>query len=172
MENSFVIRVLDEDDASAYKALRLRALKETPQAFISTFEVETKKPLSGFVYELSYAQQSPIWGYYGIFIDQKLVGFCQISKVYAVKKTHIANLYNLYVDPHHRGQGLAKKLVTKVLEKAKSQNIERVFINYLSKNKSARGFYDHLGFKQCGVRPKAAKDGDEYDDEVEMVLEV
>ena len=167
-----IIRILTSSDASTYRELRLQALSQNPEAFISTLEVERKKPLSSFIYELGIAKQAPFWGYYGIFLDQKLIGFCQIDKSPVAKKSHVAYLYNLYISPEYRGKGLAKKLVTELLEKIKSQQIELVFITYLSKNRPARDFYNHLGFKECGIKPKAIKDSDEYDDEIEMVLEL
>jgi len=172
MTPDLTTRLLTTDDAAIYRDLRLQALSESPEAFISTLEIEQKKPLSSFIYEISVSKQSPLWGYYGIFLDQKLIGFCQISRSPAAKKLHVAYLYNLYIVPEHRGQGWAKKLVVELLEKIKAQQIERVFITYLAKNESARMFYDHLGFKKCGVKPQAIKDGDKYDDEIEMVFEV
>ena len=167
-----LIKILTADDAPTYKKLRLQALKNNPMAFVSTFEVEQKKPLSSFIYEISASMEPPIWGYYGIFSNQELIGFCQISKSFAAKQAHIAYLYNLYINPVYRGNGLANKLLTEMLKKIKSQHIERVFITYLARNRCVRGFYDHLGFKQCGIKPKAIKQGDEYDDEVGMVLEL
>jgi ribosomal protein S18 acetylase RimI-like enzyme len=172
MTPDLTIRLLATDDVAIYRELRLQALNENPEAYISTFEVENKKPLSSFIYEISVSKQMPLWGYYGLFLDQDLIGFCQISRSPAPKKLHVAYLYNLYLVPKHRGKGWAKKLVTELLEKIESQDVERVFITYLAKNESARKFYNHLGFKECGVKPKAIKDGDEYDDEVEMVFKI
>ena len=40
------IRLLVPDDAAVYRALRLRALREHPEAFTSSFEEETVRPLS------------------------------------------------------------------------------------------------------------------------------
>ncbi|MBU0576200.1 GNAT family N-acetyltransferase [Patescibacteria group bacterium] len=172
MTISVLIRRLDKSDDLIYRQIRLQALQTNPEAFLSTFDYEQLKDQGSFAYELSLSQQPPVWGYYGLFINDKLIGFCQISKSYLIKQQHIAFLYNLYLTPDYRGQGYAKKLVRFVLEKVKTLHIERVFISYLAKNTRARGFYDYLGFKQCGLKPQAAKDGSQYDDEIEMVLEL
>lgn len=172
MTNNIEFRRLSLDDALLYKEMRLKALQTNPEAFLSTFDAEITKGENAFAYELKVAHQPSIWGYYGVFVDQKLVGFCQISKSYLAKQRHIAFLYNLYVNPDFRGQGLAKKIVNFVLEKMKSEQIERVYISYLAKNKCVDGFYDHLGFTRCGLKPQAAKSGDEYDDEIMMTLEL
>ncbi|MFH1958876.1 MAG: GNAT family N-acetyltransferase [Patescibacteria group bacterium] len=172
MTTQVLIKRLDENDALAYKKIRLLALQTNPEAFLSTLDAEYHKSQASFIYELSVAYQNPVWGYYGLFINNKIIGFCQVSKSYLAKQKHIAFLYNLYLNPDYRSKGYAKKLVNFILEKIKTQNIERIFISYLAKNKSVRGFYDHLDFKQCGVKEKAAKNNNEYDDEVEMVLEI
>jgi ribosomal protein S18 acetylase RimI-like enzyme len=172
MTTQATIRQITHDDAPAYRQLRLQALQKNPQAFLATFKTEELRPDDHFVYELSAAIQPPIWGYYGLFVENKLIGFCQIGKSYLDKKQHLAYLYNLYVDPDYRGQGHAKKLTNYVLNKLKELKIERVFITYLAKNKCVRGFYDHLGFEECGIKPEAVKDGDEYDDEIEMTLKL
>ena len=167
-----LIRLLTENDAAIYRELRLQALTQTPQAFISDFETERQKDINSFRYKLNISHQEPIWGYYGIFVQDKLAGICQLAPGYAPKMAHIAHFYSLYVDPKYRGQGLAKKLIAHVLTQLRAQKIERLFISYLARNRCVRGFYDKLGFTQCGLKPKAIKENDEYDDEVLMVLEL
>ncbi len=166
------IRILTKDDAKVYRELRLQALNNNPEAFISTFEVERKKDLSSFVYELSAAKSEPIWGYYGVFIKEKLVGFCQISPGYAAKKSHLAYFYNLYIDPQYRKQGYARALMKRVLSELRDHDIELLFMTYLSGNGDVRSFYDKFGFQQCGVKPDAIKVNHHYEDELELFLKL
>ena len=46
------IRELGEEDASAYRVLRLRALKEHPTAFVSSYEEHKDWPLETFAQRL------------------------------------------------------------------------------------------------------------------------
>jgi ribosomal protein S18 acetylase RimI-like enzyme len=163
------IRILTHKDAQAYKELRLQALQKNPESFLATFEVENKKPINSFSSELIYAASYPIFGYYGVFIDEKLVGYAHLSDSYLPKQKHIAYLYNLYINPDYRNKGLAIKLFNHLLEEIKQTKIERIFLSCNKKNVPAQKLYKKLGFVKYGLKEKSVKWQDEYDDEVEMV---
>jgi hypothetical protein len=58
-----------------------------------------------------------------------------------------------------------------VFELLKTQTqIELIFLSYNGQNQVGRDFYHSLGFKRCGVKVNAIKWQDQYDDEVEVVL--
>lgn len=165
-----VIRLLTKSDAHAYQAMRLLSLQTDPAAFLSTFEAESKLHDSAFADHLDWAYHPPSFGYFGLFIDDELAGYMQTSKNFLEKQVHIASLYNLYVAPKFRNQGVAKKLITHVLRILQEEDhIERVFLSCTAKNPNAYHFYRHLGFQRIGVKVKAIKWNGQYDDEIEMV---
>jgi len=165
-----IIKLLNHQDAEIYKDLRLQALQKNPESFLATYEIESKKPINHFSSELIYAISPPVFGYYGVFIDKKLVGYAHLSDSYLPKQKHIAYLYNLYIDPDYRGKGLAVKLFEYMLEKVKEQTeIERLFLSCNKKNAPAQKLYKKLGFTKFGLKEKSVKWQNEYDDEVEMV---
>ncbi|HCR81015.1 MAG: acetyltransferase, GNAT family protein [Candidatus Pacebacteria bacterium GW2011_GWB1_47_8] len=168
-----IIRLLTTDDVAQYRALRLKALQTNPESYLSTYESEKNKPLDSFAWELRYATSQPVNGYYGVFIDDQLVGYTQLERSYLAKQQHIAYLYSLYVDPAYRGKGHASKLLTYLGQLAKEKaGIERLFITCNRKNLPAQELYKKLGFKQYSIREKSVKWGNEYDDEIEMVKEL
>jgi RimJ/RimL family protein N-acetyltransferase len=167
------IRLLTGADAPAYQALRIAALQQNPESFLATHEVESHRPPEFFTRELDYANHLPMYGYYGIFLDQTLVGYIQVDGVNLPKQRHIAFLYNLYISHDHRRKGLAATLCKHVLRELENQtNVELVFGACAAKNKSALAFYHQFGFRRCGIKPRAIKWQDEYDDEVDLVLEL
>lgn len=167
------IRLLNYQDAQIYKDLRLKALANNPESFLATFEAENNKPISAFSAELRYAVGEPIFGYYGVFAENELVGYAYLEKSYMDKQKHIAFFYNLYIDSAYRGQGLASKLFNYLLEKIKQQTqIERIFLSCNKKNIPAFKLYQKLGFIQYGIKEKSIKWQNQYDDEIEMVREV
>jgi ribosomal protein S18 acetylase RimI-like enzyme len=166
------IRPLTINDVLAYRDLRLKALQTNPASYLATLKTEQTKPLESFAWEIRSAVSPPVSGYYGLYLDQILIGYAQLDQVSLPKQRHIAYLYNLYVDPAHRGQGLATKLVNHLTKLAKEQQIERLFISCNRQNTPAQKFYQHLGFKQFGLKEKSVKWQGEYDDEVEMVKEL
>ena len=165
-----IIRLLTTADVTPYRALRLKALQTNPESYLSTYESEKIKPLDSFIWELRYATSQPINGYYGVFVDDSLIGYAQLERSYLAKQKHIAYLYSLYVDPSYRGKGYASKLLTQITQLAKEKaQIERIFITCNRKNLPAQAFYKKLGFKEYSIREKSVKLDDEYDDEIEMV---
>jgi ribosomal protein S18 acetylase RimI-like enzyme len=47
---------------------------------------------------------------------------------------------------------------------------ELIFLSYNAQNLAGKNFYHSLGFKRCGVKVNAIKWQNQYDDEVEVVL--
>jgi ribosomal protein S18 acetylase RimI-like enzyme len=167
------IRLLSADDAVAYKELRLKALTTNPESFLATFEAENLKSLASFSAELRYSLSEPIFGYYGIFEDNHLVGYAFLEKSYLEKQQHVAFFYNLYIHPDYRGKKLASKLFEFLLTQLKEKTkIERLFLSCNQKNQPAQELYKKLGFKPYAIKEKSIKWQGQYDDEIEMVMEL
>lgn len=169
------IRLLTTESSQAYRDLRLQALQTDPKSFLADYETEKQKGMDSFSWELRYAALPPVSGYYGVFAgdnDQELVGYALLDQVTLDKQQHIAYLYNLYIDPNHRGKGYATALFEQLCTLAKQAGIERIFITCNSKNIGAQALYKKLGFQQYSVREKSVKWRGEYDDEIEMVREL
>lgn len=164
------IRLLTKSDAPAYQQLRLLSLQTDSAAFLSTFDMESKLHEVAFADHLDWAYHPPSFGYFGIFVDGKLAGYIQTGKNYLEKQSHVASLYNLYVNPEFRHQGYARKLIDFVTDLLREEdNIERVFLSCTAKNPTAYNMYKRLGFHRIGVKVKAIKWNGQYDDEIEMV---
>ena len=71
------IRQLTPGDAALYRSIRLEGLKESPEAFGSTFEAEFTKPLAWFFDRLSSSvvfgaiRDAKIWQVTGFAIRQE-----------------------------------------------------------------------------------------------------
>lgn len=170
---NLTFRALTPTDAEVYRELRLAALTHDPDSFLATLEFEQKHTLDFFERELAAAASHPCFGYHGVFEADQLVGYAQIETSYLPKQRHIAFFYNLYIAHIARRRGLGKQLCGHVLHLLKKETaVELVFLAYNSSNTAARDFYKSLGFKRCGIKPRAIKWQNHYDDEVEMVLEL
>jgi ribosomal protein S18 acetylase RimI-like enzyme len=164
------IRPLTAQDGFAYQELRLHSLKSDSHAFLSTYQNELKLHEETFANHLNWAYDPPHYGYFGIFQDDRLVGYVQVARTNLEKQEHIASLHNLYLLPEYRGQGLASALFEHIFDLLKkTEKVERVFLSCRAKNKAAMAFYKKMGFKRYAVKARAVKWEDEYDDEVEMV---
>ena len=164
------IRFLNSDDAPSYQQLRLESLQNSANAFLSLYKNEVLLNTRTFSQHLQYSLQPPYFGYYGLFVDSKLVGYVQVCSVSFEKKQHLAEIYNVYITPAQRRRGLAKTLFLYVFDKLKENSqIEQVYLSCTASNKTALNFYKQLGFRRFAVKRQAIKWQGVYDDEIEMV---
>jgi RimJ/RimL family protein N-acetyltransferase len=75
----------------------------------------------------------------------------------------------MYIRPEARGTGLAAALVQQVVAHARTV-VEQVCLTVVASNVAARRLYSAAGFEEYGLERRALKVGDEYYDEVLMVL--
>ena len=90
----------------------------------------------------------------GIYLKESILGVCVFHKIYDE-----AEIRYLSVHPSYKRIGLGKKLIYKIFNECKNENIKRIFLEVSIKNKHALNFYDKLGFKTICIRKKYYKDG-------------
>ena len=60
-------------------------------------------------------------------------------------------LVRLYLDPHQKGLGIGSVLMRAVIEHAKAQDCDAIWLGVYSLNKAALAFYHHWGFAPAGL---------------------
>ncbi|MBP8102030.1 MAG: GNAT family N-acetyltransferase, partial [Burkholderiaceae bacterium] len=98
-----VIRRLMPDDAGEYRTLRLRALRDHPDAFTSSFEEEQLRPLAWAQARLRPDAERPHDFFLGAFIGDELVGMVGLQGRYRPKERHNAAVVGMYVAPDAAG---------------------------------------------------------------------
>ena len=71
--------------------------------------------------------------------------------------THIldeGDIHNVMVAPAYRGQGIATKMLEKLLEEGQKQGIGEFTLEVRVSNEPAIRMYEKLGFVSEGIRPK------------------
>ncbi|WP_066295790.1 GNAT family N-acetyltransferase [Bacillus sp. FJAT-29937] len=161
------IRLLNPNDAVAYRDLRLIALKNHPAAFASSYEEEKDRPAE--VYGERF--QSGDSFTFGAFENEALIGSVTLFKESKLKLKHRANIFAMYVSPEKRKMGIGKHLMASALKKARELNeIEQIYLTVEATNEPAKKLYQSFGFETFGRDPKALKIEDVYFDEEHMVL--
>ncbi len=89
------LRVLGENDAAAYQPLRLRSLKEHPEAFGVAYEEEAEMPLADVSKRLTVPDAATL----GAFVEGELVGIVTLSRFPRIKLRHRAMINSMYVSP-------------------------------------------------------------------------
>lgn len=162
------IRVLNEADAPAFREVRLRSLREHPEAFGASYEEESELPLERFAERLRADPGTSIA--FGAFDGQSLVGTVRLGLETRRKTRHKATLLSVYVAPEARGQGVARALLEAALHQARELGVEDVVLGVTVGNTAARALYASLGFEGYGIEPRYIKLGDEYTDIEFMIL--
>ncbi len=62
-------------------------------------------------------------------------------------------IMNIVTKKSERGNGIGTFLLNKILEIAKNNNIETIFLEVNEQNKIAKKMYKNAGFTECGIRP-------------------
>ncbi|MBV8165753.1 MAG: GNAT family N-acetyltransferase [Alphaproteobacteria bacterium] len=155
------VRLLRPDEAAAFRAIRLEALEQAPEAFGSMLEDEAAKPLDWFRQRLDGRIV------FGAFAGAALVGIAGFYAEAGGKKCHKGVLWGVYVRPAARGSGVARRLAEAVIDHARGR-VEILQLAVVTTNAQARGLYTSLGFVEYGVEQRALKLGDAYFDEALM----
>ncbi|CCE05621.1 GCN5-related N-acetyltransferase [Bradyrhizobium sp. STM 3843] len=164
MSADATIRRLRADDAAAFKAIRLEALKANPELIGSTFELEDSLDVTLFAGRLEDTHVL------GAFQHGALVGTVGFAIQQGPKNVHKGRLFGMYVRPGARQLGIARLLVNALLDVARGQ-VELIQLTVVSDNQAARRLYESVGFLEFGREPKASKYGDRYFDESHMALD-
>lgn len=65
-----------------------------------------------------------------------------------------AHVLNICVSPQRRGQGLGRYLLRRLLDSARWNGAERVFLEVRPSNVAAKVLYASIGFREIGRRPR------------------
>lgn len=162
------IRPLTAEDAPAYRALRLSALADTPQAFGASYEDEAVRSLDMIARRLDAGPANCV---FGAFAGSELVGTAGfIIPNASAKSRHKGLLVGVYVGPACRGRGIGRALVQTVINHARS-HVVLIQAAVGAGNTKARQLYDELGFREYGLERKALLVDGIYVDEALLALD-
>ena len=132
---------MSEGEGDRLRELRLRALREAPDAFSSVPERE--EAFEPAVWEqrgrtVLVAEDRGDWlGMAGWFVDEDLPA--------------IANVWGVWVDPRERGHGAGRGLVEAVVDAARAAGHRRLELGVTDHVPGAEALYERTGFRRTGV---------------------
>lgn len=153
------IRRLAPGDASAYRTLRLRALREFPQAFTSSYAEDEKLPVEASAKRLSSDHRK----FWGAFDGDELCGMVGLERETRAKNRHKAKVVGMYVAQEQTGRGIGGSLMRALIDDARWCGLELLVLTVTEGEGSALRLYERSGFRSFGTEPRAIKvDGRAY----------
>jgi GNAT superfamily N-acetyltransferase len=160
----FEVRSLTSKDAAGFQVLRLRSLRESPEAFGSSYDEEVSRPLTTVAERLEAALTPNARVVFGAFADGTLIGAIGCVQESRVKSRHKAVIWGMYVTPEARGHGVGRALLDRVVAEARSwPNVERIVLSAVERANAARALYVSVGFKPYGREVDAFRQGGKSD---------
>ena len=151
------IRRLAPADALSYRALRLRALREHPDAFTSSWEDDRTQPVEAAAARLA------VHAFWGAFQGPELYGFVGLEREQRAKNRHKATVVGMYVASEVGGQGVGRTLLAALLAHARSAGLASLVLTVTEGNAQALRLYQSAGFRSFGIEPDAIRvDGRSY----------
>ena len=168
LPSEIVIRPLAATNAGQYRALRLKALCESPQSFSASFAEE--EALSDEEMVRRAVPDAPSVAF-GAFAGERLVGMATYIQNAREKTRHKGTMVAVYVAPDWRAAKLGRKLVEKVIAHAQALDVI-LQCTVTAENVAARRLYHSLGFIPYGLeRDALCVDGRFLDEEL-LVLDL
>ena len=161
------LREVEAADLPAMHALRLRALRDHPDAFGASVE--------GYPDAEAYARRHLERVANGTVClavfdaDGAPLGTASLVPRSGPKERHRGDIFAVYTAPEARGRGVATALLEALTVKARTLGLRRIGIAATAHNPSL-AVYERLGFRRWGREPEALRVGDRYLDEVWLSL--
>jgi RimJ/RimL family protein N-acetyltransferase len=161
-----MIKLIDEKNFIAYKKIRLEALLNFPNSFLSTYQQEFDLTDQEWVNKIN---NNMIFGY---FIDNQIVGIIGLNLETNPKINHTATIFGMYLNPAYQGKNIASELLNHVKKIAKNHRVSQIYLGCNAENIRAVNFYKKSGFKIYATKPNYIKINDKFCDDLMMMVEV
>jgi ribosomal protein S18 acetylase RimI-like enzyme len=158
---------LEPADAARYVKLRRRMLEDSPWAFGSDLETDTRLGVT-YVAEYLAREEHVILA---VEDGADLVAALGVARNERGKFHHRAIVWGVFVEPAHRRRGHGRALLARAIEMARAwPGIDYVDLAVSDGAPEARALYEGFGFRVWGTEPEATEVAGRRYDEHHMTL--
>nr|WP_311529094.1 GNAT family protein [uncultured Ralstonia sp.] len=165
--SDIAIRPLTDEDAQAFKALRLKAIQDAPTAIWPTHDEESGRTLEETRNRIRTTDHQIV---FGAFAGAVLIGIAGLRREPLAQVAHKAVLWGVFVDPAHRRGGIAGRLLDATIAHARTAHVLQIQLCVNAENPRAQALYRNAGFETFGVERRAMRVDDRFYDEEHMAL--
>ena len=162
------IRATREQDATAFRGLRLEALRTHPEVFGADYDENLARPIEFWQERVRDGAGSDLGITYVAEAGGALVGMTGIYRDNYLKMRHSGKIWGVYIRPDWRGAGIADALIEACIAWARGQGLRLVKLSVVTTNTAAIRRYIRCGFSVYGVEPEVIYHGSVYYDELLM----
>lgn len=141
----YIIRRLNIGEVDLYRQVRLESLKESPEAFASTYEAALDRSEASWSSQADASASGRDRATFIVFADQP-IGMAALYRDDACPSE--GELIQVWLSPDHRGQALATELMDTLFHWAASNDFESIRAEVTPMNDRALRFYEKYGFKR------------------------
>jgi RimJ/RimL family protein N-acetyltransferase len=163
------IRPTCEEDAAAYRELRLEALRTHPEAFGGSYEEGLTRPIERWQQNTRDGAGTSLGVTYVAEAGGALVGMTGIYRDDSAKMGHRGSIWGVYVRPDWRGAGIADALIGACVGWAREKQLRLITLAVVTTNAAAIRCYVRCGFSVYGMDPQVIYHDGVYYDELLMV---
>lgn len=151
-----VVRPIRLDEWRSYRDMRLRALQESPEAFGSTWAAEAARPDEAWAARIAAAHGSAMDRALFAVKDVQPCGlvWCKVC----ADEPGVADVFQMWVDPASRGQGLGSALLREAVGFARGARIATLRLGVAVAESPAMHLYRSFGFVPVGA-PEPLREG-------------
>lgn len=138
------VRAFEPEDWLLYKHTRMNALKESPDAFVSTYESALTIPDQDWRVRIENVDREnnfPMAAY----VDDVIAGMAWVKT-----EGDTAHLYQMWVSPEFRGLGVGSTLLKSALDWAATRKASVLQLGVTSGDSPATRMYESAGFTPTG----------------------
>jgi len=143
------VRPIHPEEWREYRDLRLEALRDSPDAFASTWESEASRTDEAWTSRIAAAVSSRVNRVLVAHDYARMCGlvWCKLSP----SEPGMADIFQMWVNPAFRGLGAGRALLKDALAWAKSEEVRCVRLGVTAADSPAMHLYKAHGFRPVGI---------------------
>ncbi|SHI53615.1 Ribosomal protein S18 acetylase RimI [Rubritalea squalenifaciens DSM 18772] len=145
--STVIVRRIRDDEGALYREMRLAALKDSPQAFASTYEDALQRSDAWWQEQTRAAAAGPDRAIF-LALDADPVGMAALYR--DLDQPRQGELFQMWVAPERRGSGCARELLECALRWAEENGMTQVRAEVKQGNERVLAFYLANGFVHAG----------------------
>ena len=143
------VRAMTGAEAGVWRTLRLEALTQYPDAFLTTLAEAQELP------QETIAQRLPAGFTFGVFSGADCVGIGTLQPHTRAQCRHRADIVAFFIRPAAHGKGAGDALLAGLLDHAETLGCWQTELHVADDNTHAIALYERHGFRQVGRIPNS-----------------